>query len=93
MAERVGPTFSVFEIKGRGCVVALELKTLSPDVVLAPGDAIELRPRSGKTIRTIARDIGPMRGPGGDSLGVLLGKEITADMVPGGAEMWKLEPA
>ncbi len=89
MTTLVGLIDDVFQITGRGCVVTIKLEHFSPDVVLQVGDAVLLRTPDGSEIETVMRGAEMGLRAKAQAVGLLLGPDITKEMVPPGTEIWK----
>lgn len=93
MATFISRTEDVFELSGRGCVVVPGVPFAFSSANLKAGDRITLKRPDGSEIQTILRgfEIGsrhPSR-----CIPVLLGKEVSKQMVPIGTELWTLDKA
>jgi hypothetical protein len=83
-----GPVMDVFELSGRGCIVAIANERISADVRLHIGDAVVLKSPADRQIKTTVRGLDFGHGKT-NFVGVLVGPEISKEMIGAGAELWK----
>ena len=88
MTTFISKTEDVFQITGRGCVVAPGIPKSSPDLKIKIGDTVILKRPDGSEIETTIRGIEMVGRVSLAFIPVLLGSEITKDMVPVGTELW-----
>jgi hypothetical protein len=80
----------VFEIAGRGCVLAPGISEKTPpDITIRAHDPIQLRRPDGSVVRTHIHAVEILAGPGRRScVPVLLPPEFVKTDVPIGTEIW-----
>ena len=88
MESLFGPIIDVFEITGRGCIVAIENERIAPDVKLHIGDVVVLKSASQAPIKTVVRGLDFGRGTS-NFVGVLVGPEVLKSMILAHTELWK----
>jgi hypothetical protein len=88
MVTFISKVEDVFEISGRGCVVVPGVPSTFSGVDLKLGDKIILKRPDGSEIETILRGFEMGSRHPSRCLPVLLGKELSKQMVPLGTELW-----
>lgn len=79
----------VFEIDGRGCVIAPAFaKFIPPHIKLRRHDSISLKCPDGTTIETHIHELEHLDGPNLSCVAIVLPAAITKADVPIGTEIW-----
>jgi hypothetical protein len=88
MVTFISKVEDVFDISGRGCVVVPGVPSAYSGVALKLGDKIILKRPDGSEIETILRGFEMGSRHPSRCLPVLLGKELSKQMVPIGTQLW-----
>lgn len=89
MSTLISKVEDVFQLTGRGCIVAPGILHSTDAPTLRVGDVVILKRPDGSEIQTVIRGM-EMGGRvlSRKSTPLLLGEEITKDMIPVGTELW-----